>query len=455
MEAQAVTVAAHATGRRADMSIEMVGIIGVIVVIALMLLRMQVGFAMLLVGFFGTYYLQGWDFTTTVLGLIPFSSAQSYTMSCLPLFIMMGIVLAESGLGAALFDFASKWLGRVRGSLAMATAVACGFFAAICGDSVTTAVTMGKVAFPEMLRYKYSPKLAGAVIACGGTVGILIPPSMCFIIYGTITEQSIGKLFLAGFIPGMLQVAFYMVVISVLVRLKKDFAPAVTERVSMREKVRSTGQVWPVLVIFLVIMGGMYGGFFTPTEAAAFGAFTSIAVGFVTRRLRLRNFGNALMESAKNSAMTYFILIGAYVFMRFMTMSNLPVTFGNAIVGLNADYGVPRLLILLLILAMYIIFGMFMDVFATILLTLPIVFPVIVQLGYDPIWFGVIITRMMEFGMISPPFGINLFTIAKITRTPIGQLYSGVWPFLGADVLHIALLIAVPQLSLWLAGGGA
>ncbi|MDR0851266.1 MAG: TRAP transporter large permease [Clostridiales Family XIII bacterium] len=437
------------------MSIETIGIIGVALVIVLMMLRMQVGWAMMLVGFFGCLYLQGWDFTTTVLGLIPFSSAQSYSMSCLPLFIMMGIVLAESGLGAALFDFASKWLGRVKGSLAMATAVACGFFAAICGDSVTTAVTMGKVAFPEMIRYKYSPKLAGAVIACGGTVGILIPPSMCFIIYGTITEQSIGKLFMAGFIPGILQILFYVIVISILVRVRKDFAPSMLAKVPMREKWKATGQVWPVVLIFLIIMGGMYGGLFTPTEAAAFGAFASIVVGFVTRRLKIKSFGSALMESAKNSAMTYFILIGAYVFMRFMTMSNLPVTFGNAIVNLNAEHGVPRLAILGLIILMYIVFGAFMDVFATILLTLPIIFPVIVQLGYDPIWFGVIITRMMELGMISPPFGINLFAIAKVTKTPISQIYAGVWPFLAADVVHVAMLIAFPQISLWLAGGGA
>jgi tripartite ATP-independent transporter DctM subunit len=436
-------------------SIEIVGIVGVALVIALMLLRMQVAFAMLLVGFFGTVYLQDWKFTTTVLGLIPFTSAQSYTMSCLPLFILMGIVLAESGLGAALFDFASKWLGRIKGGLAMATAMACGFFAAICGDSVTTAITMGKVAFPEMIRYRYSPKLASAVIACGGTVGILIPPSTCLIIYGTITEQSIGKLFMAGFIPGILQVLFYIVVVAILVRLKPDLAPAVLNKVPMREKWQSTRQVWPVIVIFAVIMGGMYGGLFTPTEGAAFGAFASIVVGFVTKRLRIRGLGNSIMESAKNSAMTFFILIGAYVFMRFMTMSNLPVAFGETIVGLNENHGVPRLGILILILAMYIICGAFMDVFAAILLTLPIVFPVITHLGYDPIWFGIIITRMMEFGMISPPFGMNLFAISKITKTRISQVYSGVWPFIAADVFHVILLIAAPDLALWLAGGGA
>jgi tripartite ATP-independent transporter DctM subunit len=436
-------------------SIETVGIIGVVLVIALMLLRMQVAFAMLLVGFFGTVYLQGWKFTTTVLGLIPFTSAQSYTMSCLPLFILMGIVLAESGLGTALFDFASKWLGRIKGGLAMATAMACGFFAAICGDSITTAITMGKVAFPEMIRHRYNPKLASAVIACGGTVGILIPPSTCLIIYGTITEQSIGKLFMAGFIPGILQVLFYIGVVAILVRLDPALAPAVLNKIPMREKWKSTQQVWPVIVIFAVIMGGMYGGLFTPTEGAAFGAFASIIMGFVTRRLGIKGLGNSIMESAKNSAMTFFILIGAYVFMRFMTMSNLPVAFGETIVGLNENYGIPRLGILILILIMYIVCGAFMDVFAAILLTLPIVFPVITHLGYDPIWFGIIITRMMEFGLISPPFGMNLFAISKITRTQISQVYSGVWPFLVADVLHVVLLISVPDLALWLAGGGA
>jgi tripartite ATP-independent transporter DctM subunit len=414
---------------------------------------MQVGFAMLAVGFFGCLYLQGWDFTTTVLGLIPYSSTTSYIMSCLPLFIFMGITLAESGLGAALFDFASKWLGRVKGSLAIATAAACGFFAAICGDSVTTAVTMGKVAFPEMIRYKYHPKLATAVIACGGSVGILIPPSMCLIIYGTLTEQSIGRLFLAGFIPGVLQILFYIIVVSILVRIKKDYAPQNTGKVPMIEKFKSAGRVWPVLVIFVVIIWGMYGGWFTPTEGAAFGAFAALVVGFATRRLGLKGFKNSIMESTKNTAMTFFILIGAYVFMRFMTMSKLPVTFGNAIVGLNEEHGIPRLVVLILILAMYIIFGMFMDVFATILLTISIIFPVIVQLGYDPIWFGIIITRMMEFGMISPPFGMNLFAVAKITKSPLSQIYSGVWPFLIADIAHIALLIAIPELALWLGGG--
>jgi tripartite ATP-independent transporter DctM subunit len=437
------------------MSIETIGIVGVALVVFLMLLRMQVGWAMLFVGFFGCLYLQGWDFTTTVLGLIPFSSAQSYTMSALPLFILMGIVLAESGLGAALFDFAGKWLGRIKGSLAMATALACGFFAAICGDSVTTAVTMGKVAFPEMIRYKYSNKIASAVIACGGSVGILIPPSMCFIIYGTITETSIGKLFLAGFIPGILQVLFYVIVISIIARVNPTLMGTVQGKVPMREKFKASGQIWPVLLIFLVIMGGLYGGFFTPTEAAAFGAFASIAVGFITRKLRMNNFKRALMDSAQNSAMTYFILIGAYVFMRFMTMSNLPVMFGNAIVNLNVEHGVPRLAILCLIILMYIIFGMFMDVFATILLTLPIIFPVIIQLGYDAVWFGVIITRMMEVGMISPPFGMNLFAIAKVTKTPIKDVYKGVWPFITADVLHVVLLIAFPIISLLLPGGAA
>jgi tripartite ATP-independent transporter DctM subunit len=260
---------------------------------------------------------------------------------------------------------------------------------------------------------------------------------------------------MAGFLPGILQVLFYIIVIAILVRMKPDLAPAVLNKIPMREKLKSTEQVWPVIVIFAIVMGGMYGGLFTPTEGAAFGAFASIVVGFATRRLKIKGLGISIMESAKNSAMTYFILIGAYVFMRFMTMSNLPTAFGEAIVGLNENYGFPRICILLLIIAMYIVFGAFMDVFAAILLTLPIVFPVITHLGYDPIWFGIIITRMMEFGLISPPFGMNLFAISKITKTQISQVYNGVWPFLIMDILHVALLIAVPDIALCLAGGGA
>jgi C4-dicarboxylate transporter DctM subunit len=424
-----------------------IGIIGVILVMILIFSRMQVGFAMLVVSFFGLWLLQDLDFALNILGRIPYSqTADNYAMTCMPLFIFMGIVIADSGLGKDLYNCAAKWLCRVKGGLAMATAVACGVFAAICGDSTTTAVTMGQVAYPQMKQQNYSDRLSGAVIACGGTVGILIPPSICMIVYGTMTETSIGSLFMAGFIPGILQVLFYVITVSILVRLKKDLAPA-PFRSTMKEKLDSTKTVWPIVLIFLIILLGMYGGLFTPTEAGAAGSFATVIVCVLMRRLNWNTFKGSLLSSIKNTAMCFFILIGAYVFNRFMTMSGLPTTFGSFIAGLP----VPRFVILILIIIMYLIMGAFMDVFAILLLTLPIIFPVIEALQYDPIWFGIIMVRMVEIGLITPPFGINLFTIAKNTGIQIGTMYKGVVPFLIADIIHVILLCVFPEIVMLLA----
>jgi tripartite ATP-independent transporter DctM subunit len=428
-----------------------VGVIGIFLVLILMFTRMQISYAMIIVGFLGCWYLQDWGFAKNIIGLIPYSQTALYSMSCLPVFVFMGVILAVSGLGSDLFNFASKWLGMIKGGLAIATAVACGFFAAVCGDSITTAVTMGKVAYPEMKRHHYDDKLAGAVVACGGTVGILIPPSLCFIIYGTLTETSVGKLFMAGFIPGILQVLFYVIVVSILVRIKKDFAPKPIQY-SMKDKIDSAKPVWPILLIFIVLIWGMYGGIFTPTEAGAIGAFVSFVVCFVLRRLSRARILETLSDTMKSTATVFMVLVGAYVFMRFMTMSGLPTLFGQSVVNLNVNFGVPRIYILFLIIVMYLIMGAFMDVFASILLTLPVLFPVVTALGYDPIWFGVLITRMMEFGLITPPFGINLFVISKNTGIQIKDMYKGVIPFLIADILHVCLLITFPDIALFLAG---
>jgi tripartite ATP-independent transporter DctM subunit len=427
-----------------------IGIIGILLVLVLIFTRMKVAYAMIVVGFVGCLYLQGWSFTENIMGLLPYSQTALYSMSPLPVFIFMGVILSVSGLGQDLFVFASRWLGRIKGSLAMATAVACGFFAAVCGDSITTAVTMGKVCYPEMKNHKYDDKLAGAVIACGGTVGILIPPSMCFIIYGTITETSVSKLFMAGLIPGILQVLFYIIVVSIVVRVKKDMAPEPV-KFTMREKVDATKPVWPVLVLFAAIIGGLYFGVFTPTEAGAGGAFLAFIICFILRRLNKAKILETFMDTLKTTATMFLILVGAYVFMRFMTMSGLPQAMGEYVINLNVVHHVPSLVILMLIIVMYIILGAFMDVFASILLTLPIIFPIITALGYDAIWFGVIITRMMEFGLITPPFGVNLFMIAKTTGVKIKDLYKGVLPFLAGDIVHVILLIAFPQIALWLA----
>ncbi|MDR0850905.1 MAG: TRAP transporter large permease [Clostridiales Family XIII bacterium] len=432
------------------MSTITVGVIGILLVLVLIFTKMKVAYSMLIVGFVGLLYLQGWKFTENIMGLLPYSQTALYSMSPLPVFIFMGIILSVSGLGQDLFVFASRWLGRIKGSLAMATAIACGFFAAVCGDSITTAVTMGKVCYPEMKKHNYSDRLAGAVIACGGTVGILIPPSMCFIIYGTITETSVGKLFMAGLIPGILQVLFYVIVVSILVHMKKDMAPMPVSY-PLKEKLKATKPIWPVLLLFGAIIGGLYVGVFTPTEAGAGGAFCAFVICLLLRRLDKAKILETFNDTLKTTATMFLILVGAYVFMRFMTMSGLPQAMGAYVINLNTVHNVPALVILILIIVMYIILGAFMDVFASILLTLPIIFPIVTALGYDAIWFGVIITRMMEFGLITPPFGVNLFMISKTTGVKIKDLYKGVIPFLIGDTIHVIILIIFPQIALWLA----
>ena len=422
-----------------------VGIIGIIIVMILIFTRMQVGFAMIVVGIAGLWVLQGREFAFNIAGMIPYGQSASYNMACMPLFIFMGLLISETGMGTDLYNCAAAWLCKIKGGLAMATAVACGFFAAICGDSTTTAITMGQVAYPQMKKHNYADELSVATIAAGGTVGILIPPSICMIIYGTMTETSIGALFTAGFIPGILQVLFYVATIFIVVRVSKRAAPT-PFTTTTREKLQATKTVWPIVVIFLIIIIGMYGGFFTPTEAAACGAFATFIVSLLLRKLDKRNIKSTILLTIKSTAMCYFILIGAYVFNRFMTISGLPTAFGSYIAGL----AVPRFVILILIVIMYLIMGSLMDVFAILLLTLPIIFPVITALEYDPIWFGILMVRMVEVGLISPPFGINLFTIAKNTRVDIKVMYKGILPFLAADAIHIILLCAIPEIVTFL-----
>jgi len=431
------------------MTPQLIGIIGVVVLVVLLFSRMWVAMTMFLVGFIGCWLLGGFKMALSIIGSVPYSQSYNYTMACLPLFVLMGVVLAKSGLGGDLYNFASKLLGRIRGGLAMATVTACAFFAAVCGDSVTTAVTMGKVSYPEMKRHNYSAKIALGSITAGGTIGVLIPPSICFIIYGLITQQSIGALFMAGMIPGILQALFYIITISIICKVKPDAAPQ-GKAIPIKEKAKSAITVWPVVVLFILIMYGMYGGWFTPTEGGAFGAFFAIVISFLNKRLTPKDCYGTLKEAALNTAMIYFLIVSCYIFLRFMALSELPAAFSQFVTRLNAEYNVPGYIIMLAICVMYIILGCFVDVLAAILLTISILYPVVLALGYSPIWFGVIVVRLMEIGMLSPPFGLNLFAIAKTTKEPMGTVYRSVIPFLIADVAHVVLLIFIPWLSLWL-----
>ena len=427
------------------MSPELVGIIGVVFMLVLIFMRVWVGVAMILVGILGLAYLDGWDKAFIFAGTEPYSQIAFYVISCIPLFILMGIVVSTTGIAGDLYNAAHKWIGNMPGGLAIATMVATGGFAAVCGSSDATAAAMGKVAFPEMRKLGYDTKLAAGCIAAGGSIGILIPPSLGFILYGLLTEQSIGKLFMAGFIPGILEVVIYSITIFILCRMNPRLGPP-GPRTTIGAKVSSLRNTWGMISLFLLVLGGIYLGIFTPTEAGAVGAFGAIAISLVGRRLTRTNFGESMVETAKITAMIVLLISGAFIFLRFLAVSGLPAMLSDFVAGLVLS----KYILLVGIIVFYLILGCFWDIFACILLTLPFIFPVVQALGFDPIWFGVIMVRCMEVGLITPPFGLNIFILSGVINVPVGTVYRGVLPFVLADFFHIALLCAVPALSLWL-----
>ena len=424
---------------------EMVGLIGVMVLVLLMFSGMWIGMAMLFVGVLGLVILNGFHGALGVLANVPYSAIADYPLTSLPLFMFMGAVLSNTRVGEDLYDTAYKWIGQLRGGLAMATVAACAGFATISGSSTATAVTMGKVALPEMKKYQYDDRLATGCAAAGGTIGILIPPSMGFILYGILTGVSIGKLFMAGIIPGILQAAFYIVTIYIMCRLNTQLGPA-AQKTSAKEKLISLKNIWPALILFLLVIGGLYGGVFTPTEAAAVGAFGAIAITFIYGRLKGRNFISSMLMTGKIIAMIMLLIVGAFVFSHFIAVSKLPFMLSEFVTGLH----VSKYYILVAVIVLYVLLGMFLDIMSSMILTIPILLPVIISLGFDQIWYGVIMVRLMEVGLISPPVGMNVFVLAGVTDVPIGTIFRGVIPFIVADIFHIGLLIAFPSLSLLL-----
>jgi C4-dicarboxylate transporter DctM subunit len=423
-----------------------VGLIGIGALLLLLFLRMPIGFVMALVGFAGFSYMSGLEAGLGILDVIPYRTAFSYTLCVLPLFVLMGQFAYYSQITGDLYDTMHKWLGHLPGGLASATVAGCAVFAAVSGSSSATAATIGTVALPQMQRYKYDTSLAAGAVAAGGTLGILIPPSLGFILYGVVTEESIGKLFIAGILPGILLALLFMICIYILVRVNPKLGPP-GPKASFKERLVSIRHTWSILFLFLLIMGGIYTGIFTPTEAGAIGAFGAFIIGLARRRLTWQGFVASLLDTGRITAMIFILIIGAMIFSSFLTKS----TIVFEVADLAAGIPVSRHIILVVILIFYLILGSIMDVASGLLITLPIFYPVVMNLGFDSVWFGVIAVVMFEAGLITPPVGLNVFVVSGVAKDiPLYTIFRGIVPFLIAILVSLVILIAFPQIATFL-----
>lgn len=425
---------------------EIIGVIGIVALLVFLYARMWVGFSMLFVGFWCIVAILGWDRALAVLAAVPYRNVCNYTLAAIPLFILMGGVLQHTGVATDLFYSAYKWLGQFRGGLAMATSIASAILGVVT-DSLVAAIILGKVAVPEMKRYSYDEALAAASVVAGASTASLIPPSIAFLLYAILTNESVGKLFIGAIIPGIVLTAVIVLIIAAYARIKPSVAPA-GPRTSFKEKVVSLKYTWAVGVIIILIIGGIYAGIFTPTEAAAIGAAGSMLVTFAARRLKGRNLLDAILETAQTTAMIVLMISGAFVFATMITISDLNFRLGEFIAGLQ----VSKYLVLTTILIMYIIIGMFCDIITGIVLTVPIIYPLILTLGFDSVWFGIILVIIMEIGFITPPVGMNVFTFSGVTGIPVGTIFRGIWPFVLAELICIVILTIFPQIVLFLPG---
>jgi tripartite ATP-independent transporter DctM subunit len=428
------------------MSTDAVAVIGFVSLFALMLLRVPVGMAMGLVAVSGLGYIVGGEPALKYVGHTSMRTVTDYNFAVVPLFLLMGAFASTSGMSRELFRAANAFLGHLRGGLGIATIAACGGFAAICGSSVATAATFSRVAYPEMRHYGYPQSFATGVIAAGGTLGIMIPPSTVFAVYGLITEQDVGKLFVAGIIPGILAVIMYMITITLIGAMRPGFLPS-GPRTVWKERALALRDVWATLLLFAFVIGGIYGGLFTATEAAGCGAAGAFLIGLVRGRLPGPEIRRSLLEATRTTAAVFTILIGAILFGYFLTLTQTPQKLTEFLTGL----GIGRYGVLTLILLMYLVLGCLMDALAMIILTVPIIFPVIRELGFDPIWFGVIIVMTVELGLIHPPVGMNIFVIKSVVDdVKISTIFYGVFPFIITDLLRLLILVLFPILSTWL-----
>jgi len=429
-----------------DLSPDAVAIIGFLVLFGLMLLRVPVGMAMGLVGVSGYAYIAGPGPALKLIGQSSMRTVTDYTFGVIPMFMLMGAFVSVSGVSRELFRAANAFIGHMRGGLGVATVLACGGFAAICGSSVATAATFSSVAYPEMRRFGYPQSFSTGVIAAGGTLGAMLPPSTVLAVYAILTQQDIGKLFMAGIVPGLLAMVMYVITIMIIVRLRPDWLPR-GEQKSWGERFHGLKDVWAPLVLFMFVIGGLYGGFFTPTEAGGVGASGAFLLGVLRGKLDRAGIREALLSATRTSAAVFTVLIGALLFGYFLTITQVPQKLTEMLTGL----GVGRYGVLAMIMVMYLVLGCLMDAMAMIILTVPIIYPVILQLGFDPIWFGVIIVMTVELGLIHPPVGMNVFVIKSVVKdVSFTTIFKGVIPFVVTDLLRLVILISFPIIALWL-----
>ncbi|SDD17548.1 TRAP transporter large permease [Ruegeria marina] len=431
-------------------------LIGFAAVLILILVRVPIAFAMGFVGMVGFMLESNFRASISMVARLIIDTSQDYGLSVVPLFILMGLFVNKGGISRELYAASNAFLGHLRGGLAMATIVACGGFAAISGSSLATAATMAKVAMPEMRRFGYSDELSTASIAAGGTLGILIPPSVILVIYGLLTETSIGKLFVAGIVPGMLGILLYLCAVRFTVWRTPEAGPA-GPRVSMRGRLAALREVWAVVLLFFLVIGGLYGLFdvpplnlnFSPTEAAGMGAMGAFLIALARRRLSLKDTLEVLLETSITAASLFAVLIGAWIFSNFVNVAGLPAALSDLITA----YDLRPWQVMAVILVIYILLGCVFESLSMLLLTVPIFFPLVTSLGYDPIWFGIIVVVVTEISLITPPVGLNVFVLKGVVGdVTTGTIFRGVTPFWVVDIIRLALLLAVPALALYLPG---
>ncbi|HEU4646123.1 MAG TPA: TRAP transporter large permease [Burkholderiales bacterium] len=421
-----------------------IGILGVLALVAMVFLGVRVFIAAAAVGLVGLVAMIGWDSGAGMVGTIPHSKSVSYTLSVLPMFILIGFLAFHAGITEKLFDAATKWLGWVPGGLAVATVMAATGFAAVSGASTATAAVFSRVAIPDMLKAGYDKRLAAGVVAAGGTLATLIPPSAILVIYAIIVEESVGTLLVAGFLPGIVSALIYMALIVFMAKLNPNLGRPI-RGFTWAQRWKSVPGTFPIIAVVVIIFSAMYFGWATPTEAGALGAFVVFVLALV-QGMRWKGLQDALLESAKLTVMIFSIIWGVLIFVRFLGFAGLPEAFAQWVVSLD----VPPIMIMICILLFYVVLGMFMDAIGMLLLTLPVVYPAVIALGYDPIWFGIIVVKMAEICLITPPIGLNCFVVNGVRPDiPLTTVFRGIMPFFVADVITVGLFLAFPEIILW------